>query len=154
MKNVSRQLHYVGKHTYCIFKKPALLSHIDKHKYLKSNNATKVQVKNAWAKQEKMFSSILVRLFNSLIFSFFALSAPLGWSRSKFMDTRFSLIGGSSFSNQGQNRFSKHVILSVAQRILFIRSQGGSQRVTKDSVNLTFNAFLDKNVSSMYIMVP
>ena len=47
--------------------------------------------------------------------------------------------------------FRKTSFLSVSRRNSFLKFQGGSPM---DSVNLTFNAFLHRNISSMYIMVP
>ena len=38
-------------------------------------------------------------------------------------------------------------------RNLFLNFQGGSPRVKRDSVNFTFNAFLNRKFSSRYIMV-
>ena len=44
--------------------------------------------------------------------------------------------------------------MRFAAKSFFPKFQGGSPRVKKDSVNLTFNAFLHRKFSSMYIMVP
>ena len=41
--------------------------------------------------------------------------------------------------------FRKTSILSVSWQKIFLRSQGGSPSVKKDSVNLTFNAFFIEN---------
>ena len=49
---------------------------------------------------------------------------------------------------------STNLILSVSQRKFFQNFQGGSPRVKKDSVHLTFNAFFHRKFSSVYIMVP
>ena len=46
----------------------------------------------------------------------------------------------------GQNRFSKNLIFKRFAAKFFGRSRGGSPSVKKDSVNLTFNAFLHRKI--------
>ena len=59
--------------------------------------------------------------------------------------------GGSRGWGGGQNRFSKNLIFERFAEKFFSKVSRGSKR---DSVNLTFNAFLHRNFSSRYIMVP
>ena len=51
--------------------------------------------------------------------------------------------------------FRKTSFLSVSRRNFILKFQGGVLGGSKrDSVNLTFNAFLHRNFSSRYIIVP
>ena len=50
--------------------------------------------------------------------------------------------------------FRKTSFLSFLWRNFFRRFQGGSPRVKKDRVNLTFNEFLNRKFASRYMMVP
>ena len=71
-------------------------------------------------------------------------------------------IGGHGRTPQGGSRGGggvkidsrKTSFLSVSWRNFFLKFQGGSPRVKKDSVNLTCNAFFHINFSSRYTMVP
>ena len=55
---------------------------------------------------------------------------------------------------EGSKSIFEKPVLSVSRRNFFLKFQGGSPRSKRDSVNLTFNAFLHRKFSSRYIMVP
>ena len=54
----------------------------------------------------------------------------------------------------GQNRFSKNLVFERVAAKFFSKVSRGFSEGQKGSVNLTFNAFLHKNFSVSYIMVP
>ena len=53
----------------------------------------------------------------------------------------------------GQNRFWKNLILSVSRRNFFLKFQEVLKGSKVVIVNVTFNAFLNRKLSSMHIMV-
>ena len=55
---------------------------------------------------------------------------------------------------EGQNRFSKNLIFERFAAKFFSKVSRGFSEGQKGRVNLTFNAFLHRNFSSTYIMVP
>ena len=79
-----------------------------------------------------------------------------GWSKRGSVNSYMGTVGPPGGIEGGGGvkiDFRKTSFLSVSRRNFFLKFQEASPRVKK-SVNLTFNAFLHRNFSSSYIMVP